>query len=113
MEILLLQIFVHLLSVIGGVCQIILTLRKYSQRHPLFQKSLQITVVSLSVISTTVYVIVLVFSDLQDAARIFILTFTVLSGTLQITILLLVIHWHFVYPRWWFLYILRLFARRI
>ena len=90
-EVLFLQIFVLLLAVIGGVCQIILTLRKRSQRHPQFQKSLQITVVSLSVISTTVYVIVLIFSDLHDASHIFILTFTILTGTLQIVVLLLII----------------------
>ena len=87
MEVLFLQIFVLLLAVIGGVCQVILTLWKRSQRHQ-FQKFLQITVVSLSILSTAVYIIVLVFLDLHDASRIFIPTFTVLTGTLQIVVLL-------------------------
>ena len=90
MEIVLLQIFVLFLSVVGGVCQIILILRKYSRRHSSIQKCLQITVVSLSVVSTTVYVIILGFSELQQMLRIFLLTFSILTGTLQVIVLLLV-----------------------
>ena len=85
------QIFVLLLAVTGGVGQIVLTLWKHSQRRAHFQRYLQIVVVSISVITTLVYVIVLTFSGLEDASRIFILTFSVFSGILQITVLLLVI----------------------
>ena len=80
----------HLRNIIKQVCQIILTLRKNSRRNLLFQKCLQRTVVSVSIRSTTVYVIVLIFSELHDTLRIFILTFSVFTGILQAVVLLLV-----------------------
>ena len=79
MEAVLLQIFVLLLSLAGRVCQIIVT----SIRVPLYQKCFQLVVISLSIMSSTVYIIVLGFSDIKDTLRIIILALSVLTGSLQ------------------------------
>ena len=88
MEAVLLQIFVLLLSIAGGVYQIIVT----SISVPLCQKCFQLVVISLSIMNSTVYIIVLGFSDIKDTLRIIILALSVLTGSLQIIVFLLVIY---------------------